>query len=454
TPTITPLGATILCSGDSVDLDAGAFAGYIWSTGELSRTIRVGATDAYSVTVNDAGGCVGSDTITVTVGTPLTVNLAIQDLSCNNMVTPDGRLVATALGSFGSYAYTWSTLGSTTDTLRGLSPGSYCVTVTDAQGCTADTCATISEPTAITFTTAQTDVTCFGGSDGTATITAVGGTGILSYLWSNTQTTATATGLPAGNVCVTVTDVNGCSVDTCLTIIQPTMTVTAAASIATTYTGGTNVSCNGACDGIASVVAMGGSPAVSGYVYSWSTSPVQTRDSAFALCAGTVIVTVTDSLGCSAIDSVRLSEPSAITVTAVSVSTRCNTSSDGSASAMATGGAGGYSYAWSTTPVQITDTARGLAAGNYIITVTDANGCTGSTSVSVSEPSAVSVTTSLAAAISCNGTCDGAAAAIGAGGTGPYTYLWSNGQGTDTATTLCVGVFGVTVSDANGCTNT
>ncbi len=100
TPTITPSGTTILCAGDSIDLDAGAFAGYLWSTGAVTQTIRVGATDAYSVTVNDAGGCIGFDTLSVTVGTPLTVNLGVQDLSCNNMLTPDGRLVATALGSF------------------------------------------------------------------------------------------------------------------------------------------------------------------------------------------------------------------------------------------------------------------------------------------------------------------------------------------------------------------
>ncbi len=234
------------------------------------------------------------------------------------------------------------------------------------------------------------------------------------------------------------------------------MTVTANASIVTTFAGGTNVSCNSACDGMATVVAMGGSPAASGYVYSWSTAPVQTTDSAFTLCAGTVMVTVTDSLGCSAVDSVTLTEPSAITVTAASIPTLCNSSADGSAFATASGGAGGYNYAWSTTPTQTSDTARGLVAGNYIITVTDANGCTGFTNVTVTEPSAVSVSTTIAsdyngAAISCNGTCDGAAAAIGAGGTAPYTYRWSDGQVTDTASALCAGVYTVTITDNNGC---
>ncbi len=238
TPTITPSGTTILCAGDSVDLDAGAgFSSYLWSTGAITPIIRVGATDTYTLTVTDASGCLGFDTLSVTVGTPLTVNLGVQDLSCNNMLTPDGRLVATALGSFGSYAYNWSVAGSSNDTLAGLASGTYCVTVTDSQGCSVDTCATIAEPTAITFTSTQTDVTCFGGSDGSATFIAIGGTGSLTYVWSNGQTTATATNLTAGLICVTITDVNGCAADTCLTIIEPTMTVTASASLVTTFAG-------------------------------------------------------------------------------------------------------------------------------------------------------------------------------------------------------------------------
>ncbi|MGH1339581.1 MAG: proprotein convertase P-domain-containing protein, partial [Aureispira sp.] len=151
--TIVPSGPTILCAGDSIDLDAGAgFSTYIWSTGSTASILRVGASGSYSVTVDDGAGCTDSDTIAITVGTPLTANVTVNNLSCNGTTATDGRVIATALGGFGSYSYSWSTGASITDTLDNLGVGTYCVTITDGQGCAFDTCVMVSEPTAVSVT--------------------------------------------------------------------------------------------------------------------------------------------------------------------------------------------------------------------------------------------------------------------------------------------------------------
>ena len=460
TPTIVASGSTTLCAGDSVTLDAGAgFSVYTWSPGAAAtQTINVNASGTYIVTVEDNVGCIGVDSMTVTVGTPLTVTLAGTDLSCNGIAPPDGQATATPVGSFGGYTYVWSD-GQTTPTALGLPTGNHCVTVTDVNACTVSSCVTISEPSSVSVSTTQTNVTCFNGSDGQATAIGSGGTGTHTYVWSDGQTTATAVGLSAGPICVTVTDANGCTVDTCITITQPAVTVTSNAVVTSSFPNGSPISCGGTCDGEATASGSGGTPSVSGYTFTWNTVPAQNTAIATGLCVGAYSVTVTDSLGCSSISSVTLTEPAPVTVTISNiVAPTCNGVSDGSAEATGTGGAGGYTYSWNTVPAQTTAIATGLADGVYTVVATDANGCTGTESVTITEPSAVTVTTSISsnyngASISCNGACDGELTAAATGGTGTHTYVWSDGQTTAVATGLCAGVYTITATDANGCTS-
>jgi hypothetical protein len=343
--------------------------------------------------------------------------------------------------------------------------GTFSVTVTDANGCSDTVSTNITEPSSVQLNTIQSNVTCFNGSDADATATASGGTGSFNFVWSPSgQTTSTATGLGAGLQCVSVSDVNGCLADTCITIIQPAVSVTSTASVSSIFTSGSQISCQDSCDGAATVVGLGGTPAVTGYIYQWDANAnSQTSDIATGLCAGTYDVTVTDSLGCSSIASVTVSEPTAVSVSS-SVSSNyngasisCQDSCDGALTALPSGGSAVYTFLWS--DGQTTATASGICAGSYSLTVSDQNGCSSSSSVSISEPTAVSVSSAVSstyngAPISCNGTCDGELTAVGLGGTGGLSYLWSDAQITAIASGVCDGTFSVTVTDANGCFDT
>ncbi|MBL4657362.1 MAG: SprB repeat-containing protein, partial [Flavobacteriales bacterium] len=263
------------------------------------------------------------------------------------------------------------------------------------------------------------NISCFGICDGSATVFPSGGALPYTYAWNDpfTQTDSVATGLCAGTWTVTVTEAGGCQ-DTLdsIVIIQPTLLVSSAVIISIPL-------CFGDCTGSALASAVGGT---SPYTYAWNTSPVQTNALASGLCVGTYIVTVTDVNGCTDTSSVVITEPLLLVSSAVVTSNPlCFGDCTGSATASAVGGTSFYTYAWNTSPVQTNALATGLCAGAYIVTATDVNSCTDTSSVLITEPallvsSAVVTTNPL-----CFGDCTGSATASGTGGTSPYTYAWN-----------------------------
>ncbi|TAL62603.1 MAG: T9SS type B sorting domain-containing protein [Bacteroidetes bacterium] len=209
----------------------------------------------------------------------------------------------------------------------------------------------------------------------------------------------------------------------------------------------TNILCNGQCTGTGTASPSGGT---SPFTYSWNTSPVQNTQTATGLCAGNYNVTVTDAVGSTGTAPVTITQPAAITTSTTVTPVNCG-SNNGSATVTASGGTPGYTYSWNTSPVQTTQTATGLGAGTYTATITDVNGCTKTQTITITNSNGPNATMSQTN-ILCNGQCTGSAIATVTGGTLPYTYLWTSGQTTSSASNLCTGSYTLTVTDAGGCT--
>lgn len=389
----------------------------------------------YTVTVTDANGCTGNFSGSVVIQPQVNASATAFNASCNGTAT--GSIQATASGGTGPYTYTWSG-NQTGPSLSSLVAGSYSVTITDANGCSDSATATVNEPPALQVALSGTDPTCNGISDGTATAGVTGGTPGYTYLWSNGQTTPQATGLAAGTASVTVTDQNGCTTISNLALNAPSALSVNASS--------TQVSCHGGADGAATVSALGGSP---GYTYLWSPNAGgATTAQITGLTAGNYSVTVTDQNGCFSVAPVAVAEPAAINLTASLTVPTCFGVPNGTATVQPSGGTPPFTYAWSNG--QQTIAATSLTAGPYAVTVTDANGCSDSLALILTEPAALTLLTN-AVPVSCNGGSDGTASATPTGGTPPYTFTWNNAQTTSLIGNLSAGAYTVTVADANGC---
>ncbi len=214
-----------------------------------------------------------------------------------------------------------------------------------------------------------------------------------------------------------------------------------------TITAQTNILCNGGTNGTATAAATGGA---SPYTYAWSTTPRQFTATATGLSAGTYTVGVVDANFSTATVSVTITQPTQLTSKAIPVLIiTCNGGSNGIISSIASGGISPYTYLWSPL-VGIGDTATGVSAGCYTMTVTDNNGCTATSSVCLTQPAAISIGHSSTPDSNCV-TPVGTITAKPSGGTSPYTYSWSAGQTYATATGLSGGTYTCTVTDANGC---
>lgn len=302
----------------------------------------------------------------------------------------------------------------------------------------------ISGPTA---TTSSDSVSCYGLADGSATITISGGTAPLTYSWDDPlmQSTATATGLLAGTYSVTVVDSFGCEVIETVVVPQPdTLTLQVFGTLA--------ADCFGASTGEASVTPLGGTQP---YTYSWNDPQNQNTSTAVDLPAGTWIIDVVDANGCTAIDSAVIGQPAPFAATAtIDQNVSCNGLSDGQATVSATGN--NLSYTWDSSPVQTTSTASGLSAGTYNVTIASSQTCDTTITVTITEPTVLTVIAVENQSVSCNGGSDGVALATGQGGTPSYSYQWddSNLQTTASATGLEAGTYNVVVTDANQCVAT
>jgi len=417
---------------------------YSWApSGGTSATATGLSAGVYTVTVSDAV-CEGTlQTFTITAPPALTATASHTDITCFG--ASDGLAGVVVSGGTTPYSYTWSPSGGAASTASGLSAGNYTNTIADARGCTTTASATILEPTALAISAASASLSCFGGSNGSATVTVSGGTGPYTYDWlpgaPSGDGTPVVTGLTAGTWTCNATDSRSCTITTTISIAAP-----AALSSLTTAT---NVSCFGASTGVANVSVSGGT---SGYTYTWSPSGGSAA-TATGLAAGNYSVAIADANGCTTTNTVNISQPaSGLTTTISATNVLCFGNATGSATVTASGGGGSYTYLWSTAAT--TSVITGQTAGVKTVTVTDANSCTSTSTINITQPAAALSTSTAVANVLCFGNATGSATVTASGGTGSYTYLWSTAATTSVITGQPAGVKTVTVTDANSCTTT
>ena len=435
-------GNPTVCLGQGVAITAaGSAQGYSWSpTTSLTPGTGVGmtvtATPAgiltYTVTGATMNNCPGDTEITVIVLPP--PNLTLTDVAICFGGTAN-------LAAAGATTYSWSgpnlgaTIGSNV-TATPTSTASYTVSGMNP-GCPIDIAILTVTVNSITVTTNCTDETIFEALDGYSNSTTTGGTPTYSYLWNDGVTTQNNSGLAPGTHTVTVTDVAGCSaISSCITFALP-CNVTLSAST-------TLVGCFGDRDGTATV-ALGAS-ATSPFTYSWSDG--QSTATAIDLSAGVYGISVLDAAGCTASGNATVTQPNELFVAVTGVDTKCVGSCDGTGTVTETGGTSPFTYLWANG--SILNPAVDLCLGVNVVSVTDINGCEKSTSVIIGEPTPM-VLDSVTVAANCNQS-NGSGCVSATGGTSPYGYSWPAGETNSCIIGQFAGSYNVTVTDANGCT--
>ena len=416
---------------------------YNWSNGTTNQNLNNLSAGTYTVTITDANGCSAIQTQTVSQpsGALSATSAASQNVSCFG--GSNGSITLTVTGGTIPYSYNWSN-SSTTQNLGNLSSGSYTVTITDANGCTASQTQSITQPSASLSATssANQNVSCFGGTNGSVMLNVTGGTSPYTFNWSNGASTQNISNLASGTYTVTVTDANGCTANQSQSISQPS------ASLSASTAASQNVFCFGGVNGSVSLTVSGGT---SPYSYNWSNGA--TTQNVSALTSGTYTVTVTDANGCTAIETQNITQPSASlsATSAVNNQVSCFGGANGSVNLTVSGGTAPYSYSWSNGAN--TEDINGLSAGNYTVTITDANGCTTVSNAAITQPSgSLSATISASQNVSCNSGSNGSVSVVVTGGTSPYMYDWSNGASTQNINNLNAGTYTITITDGNGCT--
>jgi len=422
----------------------------LWSNGINTLCNNNVIAGAYTFTVTDANGCVAQASGLINdIAGPVVSITSQTNVSCfggNN-----GAATTTITGGTGTLSVSWSPAGQTTQNVNNFNVGIKNITVTDAAGCVGTASVQITEPTQLVSAIGSfTNVSCFGLSNGGATVLINGGTSGYTYSWSpSAQTGSVLTNVPAGSPTVIVTDANGCTTTSSLVISQPQALVMAASSFS-------NISCNGGNDGQISTTVQGGSGPL---VYTWLPTGLGSSPSLNGLAAGGYSVTVTDVNSCSINATFNIIEPSALTSTYTSSPATCGLS-NGSASVILGGGTPAYSVVWNTPGTPTGTTAINMAPGcNWLANITDSKGCTITQTVCVNAPPVSTITGFSVTPPTCFGLSNGDITINYTAGSGPYTITWSNPISqtittpalTQSVAGVASGVYTATLTDVNGC---
>jgi gliding motility-associated-like protein len=427
---------------------------YNWNSGTyVTEDLENIPAGNYSVQITDERGCILTRNATVIQPPPVNTTFTKTDVSCFDGT--NGSINISVSGGAPPYTYRWAdtqfALSFTTGNISGLKAETYRVTVTDSRGCTGFRTVTVTQPLApLTATFVKTDINCFGGSDGSITVTPAGGTSPYSYAWSSGQTTAAINNLTLGNYTFTITDSKGCTFSETVQIFQPLAPLSLGFTIK-------NVSCFLGSDGeVAALVAGGTTP----YNYNWNNGLYFTPTIA-NITAGNYAVVVTDVNGCTITDGVIVTQPTQVIVIDTITNVDCYGNATGVVDLTVSGGVAPYKYNWSSTRFLLnvaTEDVNGLIADKYYYRVTDFNGCIVEDSAIVEQPDSI-VIAMVVADVLCFGGNDGSITVTVTGGVLPYRFQWANSLGpisdtTQNITNKPAETYTILVTDDNACTAT
>lgn len=422
----------------------------------------------YTLTVEDENGCVATEEIEVDEPDPFEVDLTVPtgiedpifEIPCaGDTVTIDPGIS----GGVAPYTTEWTVNGSVDPSFDPsvVTPGEYCLTATDSEGCTATGCITVTEPDSALMVSSEVslypsgdNISCFEACDGSIDLTVSGGVDPYSFVWRDEEDNEIAftedlTDVCAGQYEVLVTDDNGCDTTLLFNLTEPPQLNSNA--VLSDFNG-FNVSCNGASDGSVEVSVDGGSP---GYVISWLDTA--TTDTVLVdLSAGTYTLSVVDTNGCELIEPIEIVEPDPITFDATVNNISCEGQTDGSIDANPIGGTGDYDISWDSGLPDTTAFIDNLTEAEYCISVVDSNGCTADTCFTIAEPDVLVLDAEVTDA-----TCgqeNGSIDLVVTGGTAPFDFDWTGPDGftadTEDLENILAGDYNVVVTDDSGCSQT
>ena len=436
-----------VCDGGIFLSITGTGLNYLWNSGDITEDISPKCAGPYQLAVIDNNFCASFYTDTIEEPNVISLSHVIVNNASASGVC-DGEAFVVPSGGSPNYTISWPggvvTTGAIGDTGVALCAGQYVVTLTDANNCTATDTLEITEPLPITI-----DTTNFVNPDcgvipcnGSAFVSASGGTGPLTYQWDNGDTGKTSINRCVGFINVTVTDGTD-------SIVQPFLLSNPTGPAISV--GSNDVNCNGGSDGFAFV-----SSTTSNVTFLWPAIP-STNDTIFGVGQGVYEARVIDTAGCISVDTIRVNEPNALSASFATQAPNCGVN-DGRIIATLSGGTLNYSYNWldnalnALIPAQTTDTANNLAAGIYNLVVTDGNSCIDTLrNISLSNLNAPIITLDSFNNESCPAACDGDIFVSTSGGTGSLTFAWGTISTSEDLLNQCPGAYTLQVTDSLSC---
>jgi len=445
--TIIPTSCSYTSDGEIQFLATNGIGNYTFIVGADTNTTGYFNnldTGNYILVVIDDNDCERTLNFNISSPPPLILNPIGIEAICQD----ESNGMATVNISGGTisnhYQINWNT-NQTDSIITNLNAGTYTVTVTDDNSCTEIVNVIVNEPDSISFSNIQTTLTtCFGDSDGAAQAFALGGVGNFNYLWSNNFNTPLISNLSAGNYTLTVTDGNGCKDSLTVTVDEPDELIA--------IVNAQNITCYGEANGSASVTLNQSGT----FNYIWFPE-IKTTATVTDLDTGWHYVLVTNQNGCTAIDSFIIEQPAElIAMTQEIQGASCFEANDGQATAFGSGGTpfanGQYLYSWNSTPPQSGQTAFNLQGGyTYQVAIVDSLGCQRLENITISQPDSISGI-SIVQDVDCYNGNNGSATLHVSGGTPSYQYHWSNNTYNASVNNLSAGVYFVTITDLNNCT--